>query len=57
MGEGLFLSAVELTFPHPDRAEQGDAEPLNVACAPPSKFAELLRREHAQWEAQNKAKI
>ena len=48
VGSGLFLSAIELGFTHPD--EPAGAEPMRVNVEPPRKFAELLRREHERWE-------
>ena len=47
VGRGLFLSACELSLPHPSRAE-GD-EPLHVEVDPPAKFGDLLRHEHDRW--------
>ena len=47
VGRGLFLSACELSLPHPSRAEED--EPLHVEVDPPAKFGDLLRHEHDRW--------
>ena len=44
-GKGLFLAAVELSFPHP-----ATQEPVVVSIAAPPKFSALLKREQARWE-------
>ena len=38
-GAGLFLAAIGLRFPHPER----EAEEVRVAIEPPPHFEELLR--------------
>ena len=40
-GAGLFLAAIGLRFPHPER----EAEEVRVAIEPPPQFEELLRPE------------
>ena len=54
-GRGLFLSAVELSFPHPERGE-GEA-PLTVTCERPPKFEALLEEEQQQWERADKGYV
>jgi len=44
-GKGLFLAAIELTFPHPEHKQ-----PMTLSIDSPPKFDSLLRREQARWE-------
>jgi len=48
VGTGLYLSAVELSFQHPERP--ASEEPLHIRVDAPSKFAKLLLQEQLQWE-------
>ena len=43
--KGLFLSAVEITFKHPDTKET-----INLKINQPTKFDSLLEREERMWE-------
>lgn len=48
-GKGLFLAAVELSFPHP--AERRE---LTISIDTPPKFDSLLKREQTRWEKFNR---
>ena len=48
VGSGLLLAAVELSFTHP--SWPSDAQPLTVEYPLPTKFGNLMHREHLRWE-------
>ena len=47
-GKGLFLSAVELTFPHPKNNKT-----VNIKIDEPEKFEVFLNREERRWVKYN----
>ena len=47
-GSGLFLAAVELSFPHPEW--DADAEHLRAVCDIPHKFQTVMTREQERYE-------
>lgn len=55
VGSGLFLSAVELSFRHPDRTASD--EPMHIHVDAPTKFAKLLLQEQLQWEQRHAGDI